>query len=128
MSFAVQRASLQTIHALFDREADVSKGQLIHHAVERDDGVIEVLRLLLEKGASLNAKMYEQHQASWNLQCFKGLGTPLHSAVVLGKLDVVVFLLEEGADPDVRDSKGRLPVDCAMRYGHPELVELPLAR
>ncbi|RMJ28606.1 Ankyrin repeat protein [Aspergillus sp. HF37] len=104
------------------------KGQLIHHAVERDDGVIEVLRLLLGKSALLNASLHEQHRASWNSQCFMGLGTPLHGAVVLGKRDVVVFLLEEGADTYVRDSKGRSPVDCARPYGHPELVELLLVR
>lgn len=37
------------------------------HAVEGDNDVIEVVQLLLQKGTSLNARIYENHSASWNL-------------------------------------------------------------
>ena len=124
MSFAVQKASLQTINLLFDRGGDAERGQLIHHAIERDENVIEVLNLLLQKGASLNARMYENHQPSWNLQYYKGLGTALHRATGLGKTDIACYLIQNGADPSLQDSKGRTALDCARHYNHPEIVEL----
>lgn len=124
MSFAIQKASLRTINLLFSRGGDVEKGQLIHHAIERGEDVIEVLNLLLQKGASLNARMYENHRPSWNLQFYKGLGTALHRAVVLGKTDIACYLLQKGADPYLKDSKGRTVLDCAIHYNHPEIVEL----
>ncbi|RLM00455.1 hypothetical protein CFD26_106099 [Aspergillus turcosus] len=124
MSFAVQRAPLQTIRLLFDRGGDIARGQLVHHAIERDNNVIEVLQLLLQKDVSLNARMYENHPPSWNLQWFKGLGTALHRAAELGKVDVVCYLIQEGADPSIRDSKGRTAVDCARRYNHSEIVKI----
>ncbi|KZF20702.1 ankyrin repeat protein [Xylona heveae TC161] len=123
MSFAIQTAPLRTIHLLFDRGGDIGKGQLIHHAVERNDGyAVEVIQLLLQKGAVLNARMYENHPPSWNLQFFKGLGTALHRAAELGKSDVVSFLLQQGADISVRDSKGRTALDCARRYNRTNVV------
>lgn len=99
MSFAVQQAPVQTIRLLFDRGGDIERGQLIHHAVERGNDVIEVVQLLLQKGTSLNARMYGHHSASWNLQWDKGLGTPLHRTAELGKVDVVRFLLRKGWTP-----------------------------
>ncbi len=124
MSFAVRKASLPTINLLFDRGGDVERGQLIHHAIERDENIIEVLDLLLQKGASVNAKMYENHQPSWNLQFFKGLGTALHGATDLGKTDIARYLLQKGADPSLQDSKGRTVLDCARHYNRPEIVAL----
>jgi len=40
--------------------------------------------------------------------------TPLHRAATLAaRLPVAEALLERGADPTLRDRKGRTPLDCA---------------
>ncbi|RDL36627.1 uncharacterized protein BP5553_05979 [Venustampulla echinocandica] len=124
MSFAVQNASLQTISLLFGRAGDIKSGQLIHHAIERDENVIEVLNQLLQKGARVNAVMNENHQPSWNLQYFKGIGTALHRAAELGKADVAGYLVQNGAAHSLQDSKRRTALDYARRYNHPEIIEL----
>ena len=43
---------------------------------------------------------------SWNY-------TPLHEAGVKGKTDVCVLLLQHGADPAIRNSEGKTPVDVS---------------
>lgn len=67
LSYAVERASLRIIKLLLDCGGDVRKGQLLHHAIDRQADVVDVLAMLLEKGASLNSKMYENHYRSWSL-------------------------------------------------------------
>lgn len=97
---------------------------MVHHTVERDQDVIEVLDMLLSIGASLNETQYSKHSRSWNHEFFKGLGAPLHRATELGKLDVVQHLLEKQADRDIKDSKGRTPLDIARNMGHKDLIRL----
>jgi ankyrin repeat protein len=97
LSFAVRRADRSAITLLFDR-GSVEKGQLVHHAVKRDQDPISNLQLLVSRGASLDKIQYSGHFDSWNHEHFKGLDTPLHRAVELRKVDVVQYLLQMGAD------------------------------
>lgn len=124
LSFAIRKASLETIVLLFERGGDVEKGQLAHHAVERESDELEVLKLLDRRGASLDQPKYSNHQYSWNLQYFMGLGTPLHRAAQLGKAEVVSYLLDKGADPSIRDSKGRTALECAKLSKKDDVIVL----
>ncbi|RDW70514.1 ankyrin repeat domain-containing protein [Aspergillus mulundensis] len=124
LSYAVERASLPTIKLLLDRGGDVSKGQLLHHAVERQSDTVEVLAVLLERGAPLNSKMYENHYFSWRLYYFMGLGTALHKAAELGKVDVVRYLVGQGADIHIKDATNRSSMDWAAMNNHQEIVKL----
>lgn len=67
---------------------------LLHMAIDLPSADIALVRLLLDKGAPLNAA------------CFRGT-TPLHRAVQHGYVDSVELLIERGADihaPDIRNS------------------------
>jgi hypothetical protein len=44
-----------------------------------------MLAMLLERGALLDSKMYENHYFSWRLYHFMDLGTALHKAADLAK-------------------------------------------
>ncbi|GAD91480.1 MFS multidrug transporter [Paecilomyces variotii No. 5] len=123
-SYAVEHASIDIIKLLFDRGADIRKGQLFHHAIERENDVIDVIDFLLDKGASINAKMYQDHYFSWRLYYFMGLGTSLHRAAELGKIDVVRYLLSQGADVNIKDAIGQTALDCAAKHGHSDIVDL----
>ena len=68
---------------------------LLHHAVEL--GFEPSVRLLLERGASVNAQDVEG--------C-----TPLHHAVTHQGLEFTQLLLEKGAKIDVRDEEGCTPL------------------
>ncbi|KAJ5223645.1 hypothetical protein N7468_008187 [Penicillium chermesinum] len=124
LSYAVEQASLSIVKLLLDRGGDVHKGQLLHHAVERQTDIIEVLGILLERGAPLNSKMYENHYPSWRLYYFMGLGTALHKAAELGKADVVRYLVDQGADVGIKDATNRSAMDWAALNNHQEIVEL----
>ncbi|KAJ6084466.1 Ankyrin repeat protein [Penicillium sp. IBT 16267x] len=122
LSLAVESAPISVIHLILSRGGDVRKGQLLHHAIERQSDIIEVLKLLIEKGAPINATAYEDHP-SWALFQFMGLGTPLHRASELGKVDVVRYLISKGADQNIKDAKGRIPLECAQMSNHLEVIE-----
>ncbi|KAL1796092.1 hypothetical protein ACET3X_006316 [Alternaria dauci] len=123
MSFAVSRAQLSTISVLLELES-VEKGQLVHHAVERSQDTIAVMQELVSKGAPLGEIQYAKHVDSWNHEHFKGLGTPLHRAVELGKVGVARFLLQRGADRNIKDTKGRTPLDIARHLGDEDMIHL----
>jgi len=123
LSFAIRRAQLSTIKILLD-QGSIDKGQLVHHAIERSQDSIEVLQMLVSKGASVNVIQYSEHLDSWNHEHFKGLGTPLHRAVELGKSDVTQYLLQIGADRTIKDTKGRTPLDIATDMGDADLIRL----
>ncbi len=50
-------------------------------------------------------------------------GTALHWAAARGDKDVILALLETGADPAAEDGKRRTPADIAMSK-HPEIADL----
>lgn len=95
LSMAVANAPFSIIQTLFGRGGDVQNGELLQHALDRQADVVDVLAFLLEKGASLNKTMYQDHPWAWRIFLFSGLGTPLHKAAKLGKLDAVEFLLSQ---------------------------------
>jgi len=125
MSCAVKNAPMKTVKLLFERGSDIKKGQLIHHAIERgSQDVIEMLDLLLQKGAQLNERKYEDHWPSWNMMFFMGLGTPLHGATRARKLQAVDYLLTKGADLKVKDSMDRTALYYASKEGLSEIIKL----
>lgn len=107
---------------MLGRGGDIRRGQLLHHAIERESDTVEVLRLLVEQGTPINASVCEDYP-SWALFYFMGLGTALHKAVELGKVDAVRYLIGEGADPSIKDSKGRTAIECAQIFNQREVIE-----
>lgn len=104
---------------LFTMGGDVKSGQLLHYAIwrERDDR-LAVVQLILEKGADVNAIMYEGQLDSYLQREVFGLGTPLHDAAASGDLDVLRLLVDNGADIHLRDTRGRLASERAQANNH----------
>ncbi|MYH79961.1 hypothetical protein F4141_04530 [Candidatus Poribacteria bacterium] len=63
-------------------------------------GHTEVVALLLERGADVNAKSRDG-------------GTALHAAAFLGRAETVKLLLEKGADTTLRNNMGSIAIDGA---------------
>jgi len=87
---------------------------LLHIAADNSD--LEIVKLLVARGADINAKGFHGY-------------TPLHLAVDadcdtsarddrrLIDLPVTRFLIESGADEGIRDDEGEVPRDTAVAYG-----------
>jgi truncated hemoglobin YjbI len=75
----------------------------------------EVVRVLAEKGADVNARERLKHCA------------PLHMAARRGNVPVAEALLECGADREARDKLGDTPLHRAVKCGKAEMVAFLLA-
>ncbi len=78
-----------------------------------DQGDLDFLGALLKKGLRVNEALD-----------FQDGDTLLHEATSWGKLDIVKFLLKNGADPTVRDRYGERPIDAAIRAKEEDLCKL----
>lgn len=126
MSMAALRAPPSLIRELLDNYGgDVHRGQLLHFALDRESttrDIVEVLGLLLERGAILNRTMYADDAASLSMYCFVDHGTPLHKAAGKGNMEVVQYLLSQGADTSILSSKGKTALEWAEAAGHDDVV------
>jgi len=91
-------------------------------SVSPDDNVIEAVK----KGYAPIVQAFLAKGGSASAVDAKG-GTALHWAAARGIKDVVLMLLEAGADPAAGDSKGRTPAEIAMSK-HPEIAAAILER
>lgn len=128
MSMAALRAPTSLIRELLDNYGgDIHRGQLLHFALERESttgDIIEVLGLLLERGAVLNRTMYADDAASLNMYCFVDHGTPLHKAAAKGNVEIVQYLLSQGADTSILSSKGKTALAWAEAAGHDDVAAI----
>ncbi|KAK0278436.1 hypothetical protein LTR35_009175 [Friedmanniomyces endolithicus] len=114
LSTAVEAAPLEIIDLMLASSEQVGHGQLLHYAVRREaKDRLEVLRLVLSRGARIDHVMYENDLKSYHMQKAFGLGTALHEAARLSRIDVIEVLAAKGANPLVEDSLGRTPLQVA---------------
>jgi len=78
---------------------------------ENDETKIKIMNLLLKHGAKVNAK-----------NCFNE--TPLSYAAFLSGPSVVEELLAKGADPSIRNTDGKSPLDMAKQFKKTENVKV----
>ena len=124
LSVAVSEAPFAVILLLFAHGGSVEHGQLLHYAVRRNStDRVKVLEYIINKGAPINNVMYQNRLGCYYHQMAFGVGTPLHEAAEEGKLEMVELLLSRGADPLIKNARGRLAIERAERYGHTAIVE-----
>lgn len=141
-SAAAAAGSLPLVRLLASAGANVREhsDQPLRSAVGRN-GSIEVVRFLLERGASPRAVDSNGRNALGGAVAFRkpeivsllldsgadpnqalGSWTPLMDAAMQGDSAMVELLLQRGADPNLRDENGRTPAEIARRAGHPDVA------
>ncbi|KAJ5108600.1 hypothetical protein N7456_005275 [Penicillium angulare] len=123
LSFAVQMAPMGVVELMLDRGGDVQQGQLIPYSIYREEGVIDMISFLVKLGAPLNVPMCNDMYTLCRF-FFNNLGTALHIAAELGKLDVIRHLISLGADPSVVDYKKRTVLKYSKDENLTNVVEL----
>lgn len=85
----------------------------LHWAAQK--GHLEIVKLLLKNGASLELKSFDN---GW---------TPLHCAVSENRIEVLKFLLKQGADPNTRGTHNKTPLFIACYKGYLATVRILVA-
>jgi len=100
-------------------------------------GHVEIVKLLIDKGADVNATDDGQYSSlhlavlNSNFEIARALleakcnvnhinvdkFTPLHTACNQGEVKFIQLLLDYGADPTLKDARGKTPIDLARRAG-----------
>ena len=81
-----------------------------------------ILAYLVENGAPVNRLEHSHSPRIFAKNRFQGLGTPLHSAVEHNRLKIALTLLAFGADPTIKDTEDRTPLDLVRELKLPEMI------
>ena len=111
LMIAALKGEVDLVRKLIARDADVNKPGWapLHYAAT--GGHLEVMRLLLEHHAFIDAESPNKT-------------TPLMMAAQYGSREAVKLLLEEGADTDMKNELGLSAIDFANRVGRTDVAEL----
>lgn len=123
LSYAVRNARLSVIELMLSRGGDVQKGQLLQYAVSRDEELENVISLLIDRGAPLNATIYQDGPTLMRFAPMS-LGTALHIATEQGRTNAMRHLIHLGIDTGVRDANSDTALEWAQKWDKTELVQL----
>ncbi len=102
---------LDSVRKLLDQKVDINGQSRVTPLIAAVDGDrLEVVRLLLQRGANPNVR------AEFNGQ------VALHFAAKKGNLAVVNLLLEKGAEPNIQDPSRQTPLWSASFQNHPSII------
>ena len=114
LMIAALRGQVAAVRALIAKDADVNKTGWtpLHYAASgTTDQQLEIARILIDQSAYIDA---ESPNGT----------TPLMMAVSYGRADVARFLVEQGADPTIKNQLGLTAADFARRASRQDMADL----
>lgn len=116
-----ERGYARQVASLVDWGSNIEAGGLNHETPlikATENGHLEVVRVLLQKGADTAAKSGR----------YIDDGTALHVAARAGHVEIIKLLLEFGADIEAKASRGARPLHWAVEDEKEDVVRLLLER
>lgn len=110
LHIAVESGHEMITSLLMDRNPNSSGYTPLHYAIDRNITQQIIIDLLFNKNANVNAKTSENSSS-------------LHLAIYRNDEETVVKLLNNGADLDITDQKGKTPLCIAVEKGLLSLVK-----
>lgn len=120
---AAKDGDIKKVKTLLDEGANVNAvvtpGLSPLHEAVFNDAPLNIIRLLLDRGADVNKKSCGD---GWSIDC--NCGTPLHIASCKGNLKMVKLLLDYGADTSLVDYDRKTPLKIAQEQGQTTVVRI----
>ena len=118
-----QKLGLRYTTLLLKHGAQVAQTGAIRMAAE--EGRLDVLRFLIEHGDDVNERLMPDAGFFTQKTSFQRASeTPLYVAKWNGHRDVVVWLLEQGADAEIGNLKGKTPFMAATDKEDENLLQI----
>lgn len=114
------KSTVEVFNLLVDHGAQLEFSAALHRAVESSityGDRIAMMEHVLDLGFDVNGM-------DKSLRGPHGHGSPLASAVHFNRVDKVIFLLQHGADPSLKNWRGISPADQAQRVNNAPILEL----
>ncbi len=132
LHYAVMVQNIEIIELLIARGADVNRLACLYAPIHFyvASGNAEIFKMLVNAGADINIRMGSSPVS--NIRALakippsnKFLGfTCINYAAYLNNLERVRFMIDVGADINIADEKGNLPIHYAVEHQNVEMVEL----
>ena len=120
LNVALARGHLDIAQFLLDRGAvgdNMGEGRETGLYIASCRGYLDIVRSLIDRGADLNVRCND-----WIMYSGDESWTPLHGAIHNDHPDIALFLLERGANPDIRSDRDQTPLYIASSRGHADVV------
>jgi len=104
--------NLTKIDGFYDKENNIVSSQFYYtiYIFLLTDETYDCFKLLIDNCKDIN----EKEVGGWTL---------LHHACIFGNIDIVILLIQKGANIYSLTDTGKTPFDVACQYNNPELVE-----
>ncbi|MEW6672242.1 MAG: ankyrin repeat domain-containing protein [Thermodesulfobacteriota bacterium] len=120
---AAKSGNMKEVQALLNSGADVNEvvtpGLAPLHEAVFNNAPLDIVRLLIDKGADVNKKSCGD---GWATSC--NCGTPLHITACKGNINMMKLLIEKGAEVDALDLWGATPLVSAAYAGQNAAIRL----
>lgn len=123
LSYAVQLAPMSIVQRMLRHGGDVRKGHLLQCCMYREDGLLDMISMLVHMGAPIDGKIWKEFPRPY-VDRDRPFGTALHTAAELGKLDAIRHLVDLGANMDVKDNHGHNVLEFARSQNLTDVVSL----